>query len=60
MAKEVNSTPDQFFAAKMNWATPPSYLRRPWVPTTEAGLEQTTRPEPYYWKVDTEGKQLPY
>lgn len=34
----------------------------PWIPTTElgSGTQMNMMRNPYYWKVDTEGNQLPY
>jgi len=63
LAEDANfETWYQFFASKSSWASNgelPTIW--PWVPTSDAGLEQTTAVRnPYYFKVDTEGKQLPY
>ncbi len=45
------------------WGTP-NYVGRPglaaWIPTRITSSERHYAANPYYWKVDTEGNQLPY
>lgn len=52
----------QFFASKNAWNSNGDLpVVWPWKPDTAANLDLTTATRnPYYWKVDTNGKQLPY